>query len=356
MGSVLYTLAAILMFGIMITVHEAGHFFAARMSGIPVKEFAIGFGPKLLSWKRRKHDTQFSLRAIPMGGYCAFYGEDDGSEEAKKDPASFNNFGIGKRLITLLAGSLMNIVLAFVVAVLFYVISGIPQITGVPTTSVQAINESSPAQLAGMQPLDVIRTINGQPVTDNVSELIDAATKEGAGALTFVVDRPGTGEMTLLVTPMFSAEANRYMIGVSLETRTPQEWRKGSLSETLAAAWEMCVGAGRSIIDSLNRLIFRGEGVNEVTGFVGITQTIVQTTRTAQLQGYLFLMCLISINLGIFNLLPIPGLDGSRVLFLLVEAVRGKPFKREGYVHAIGMLLLLGLMLWINLRDIARLL
>lgn len=352
--SLLYIIAALLMFGIMITVHEAGHFYAARISRIPVREFAIGFGPKLLSWKSKKHETQFSVRAIPLGGFCAFYGEDDGSDEAKQDPAYFGNHSALRRLMTILAGPVMNLLLAFVVAIGFYMLSGLPTITGPSHTVIQSVTSQSPADLAGLQANDTIRFINDMPITDNVSGAIDQATQSGAASVQVTVERGGA-EQTFTVTPLYSQEAGRYMIGVNLLTNTPQEWRPGTFAETVNAAYRMCVQAGASIFNALGNLLFRGEGFREMAGIVGVTQTIVQTTQESQLQGYLFLMCLISINLGLFNLLPIPGLDGSRILFLLVEAVRGKPFKREGYVHAIGMLLLFALMIWINIRDILRL-
>lgn len=353
--SFLYILAAIAMFGVMITAHEAGHFFAARFSRIPVREFAIGFGPKLLKWRSKKHGTDFSLRAIPMGGFCAFYGEDDGSEEARQDPRYFGNFSVFGRLLTILAGPVMNLLLAFVVAVGFYALSGVPTQTGPATTTVTQVNANSPAEHGGLKPYDQIVAIDGVEVTDNAAQLIAQATQAGPAELSMVVERPGEGQQQLKVSPLYDREARRYMIGVSLKTFTPTQWRRVGLGQTAVAAYQMCVDAGASIFTALKNLAFRGEGLNDMTGFVGITQAIVQTTRETQLHGYLFLMCLISINLGLFNLLPIPGLDGSRMLFLLVEAIRGKPFKREGYVHAIGMLLLFALMIWINIRDILRL-
>lgn len=353
--SVLYVLLAILMFGIMITVHEAGHFVAARLNRIPVREFAIGFGPKLFAWKSRKHPTDFSLRAIPMGGYCAFYGEDDGSDAAKANPDSFNNHSVWRRLVTILAGPVMNLLLALVVALAFYLIGGVPKQTGPAETTVVQVNQNSPAAHAGLQPYDKLLAINGTEITNNAAEVIAKASAGDNKELDILVNRPGVGELSLKATPLYDREARRYMIGVSLQTYAPSEWVRAGLGETFEAAWTTCVNAGATILNGLRNLVFKGEGLNEMTGFVGITQTIVQTTRESQLQGYLFLMCLISVNLALFNLLPIPGLDGSRMLFLLVEAVRGKPFKREGYVHAIGMLLLFALMIWINIRDILRL-
>lgn len=353
--SLLYILSAILMFGILITIHEAGHFWAARLNKIPVREFAIGFGPKLIAWKSKKHETDFSLRLIPMGGFCAFYGEDDGTEEAKADPRYFGNFSAWRRLVTIIAGPVMNILLAFIVAVSFFALSGIPTITGPASTTVQSVNADGPASLAGFQALDKIVSVNGIAVTDNVSELINEATANGETAINVVVDRPGEGEMALSVTPLYDHSARRYMMGVSLMTSVPQEWRTGTFGEMITSAIDMCIETGTGIIKVLGNLIFRGEGMNNLTGLVGVTETIVKTTQSSQLPGYLYLMCMISINLGLFNLLPIPGLDGSRIIFLLIEAVRGKPFKREGYVHAFGMILLFALMIWINLRDVLRL-
>ncbi len=353
--SFLYILAAVLMFGIMITIHEAGHFWAARLSKIPVREFAIGFGPKLIGWKSKKYETDFSVRVIPMGGFCAFYGEDDGSEEAKADPRYFGNFSAFKRLMTILAGPVMNVVLAFIVAVAFFALSGIPVVTGPASTTVQAVNADGPASLAGIEVLDKLVSINGSEVRDNVSQLINGAMQQGAEAIEVEVERPGKGTLKFQVSPLYDRSARRYMMGVSLMTSVPQVWRRGSLGETLSSAFDMCVETATGIMKVLGDLIFRGQGVNELTGFVGVTETIVKTTQSSRLPGYLYLMCMISINLGLFNLIPIPGLDGSRAIFLLIEAVRGKPFKKEGYVHAFGMVLLFALMIWVNLRDILRL-
>lgn len=353
--SLIYILSAILMFGILITVHEAGHFFAARLNRIPVREFAIGFGPKLLKWKSKKHETDFSLRMIPMGGFCAFYGEDDGSEAAKDDPRYFGNFSALKRLSTIIAGPVMNILLAFAVAIAFFVMSGIPTISGPATTTTQSVNANSPADIAGIQAEDTFVSINGIKVSDNVSELINQAMIQGQTTIEVELDRPGTGLMTVQVSPLLDQSTRRYLLGVSLITSMPQEWRAGSFTEVIKSAFDLCVQVSTGIFRVLGDLIFRGQGLNDLTGFVGVTETIVKTTQASQLPGYLYLMCIISINLGVFNLLPVPGLDGSRIIFLLIEAIRGKPFKREGYVHAFGMILLFALMIWVNLRDVLRL-
>ncbi|MDD4081689.1 MAG: site-2 protease family protein [Eubacteriales bacterium] len=353
-----YILAAVLMFGIMITVHEAGHFFAARLFKIPVREFSIGFGPQLLKWKRKKYDTLFFLRAIPLGGYCAFYGEDDVTGESKSDPRAFGKHSVIKRLLTILMGPVMNFLLAFLVAVMFYAISGIPTPTGPTVTIVQSVNQDSPAEAAGMLPGDQLIAVNGHAVTDNLIPLIAQESGPDDETLDFSVLRGEEGaqeEVILQVKPLYDSAEKRYMIGVNALSSTPAAWAPGSVVDVIKSSAVLCYSAGASIITALKNLVTRGQGINELSGIVGITQLIVEETRQSQLQGYLYLMAVISINLGLINLLIFPGLDGSRMLFLAVEAIRGKPIEKEGYVHAIGMILLFGLMIWITFRDIVRL-
>ncbi len=352
----LYILAAILLFGILITVHEAGHFFAARMMKIPVREFAIGFGPKLLSWKRKKHETEFFLRAIPLGGYCAFYGEDDTTDEFKDDPRAFANFSVWKRLFTILMGPVMNLLLALVAAVLLYTLSGVPVADGPEMTYVHSVNEGSVAAEAGMLPNDVILSVDGEAVTNNLSELLNAGTPGEERSL--VVRRVTDGaeaEHTLSLTPVFDPVEQRSLIGIMMSVAQPLKMVPGSVGDVFRNAVELSYRAGAMVVNAIVNLFTRGEGAGEVAGVVGITKMIVDEIRRTHLEGYLYLMVVISINLGLMNLLIIPGLDGSRILFLLIEAVRGKPIKKEGYVHAAGMILLFALMIFITFRDVIRL-
>lgn len=350
----LYILAAVLLFGILITVHEAGHFFAARLVKIPVREFAVGFGPSLYTWKRKKHDTAFFLRAIPLGGYCAFYGEDDTTGEYKADPRSFKNFSVWKRLLTILMGPMMNLVLAFLVALLLYGITGIPNPDGKIVTQVESVVAQSPAQQAGILPGDRILSVDGQAVSGNLSELLNAGKPGVARRLTVLRAGEGGATEELVVTPQFDEKEQRMMMGI-LMTDYFTEMMAGSLPQIAGYAARLCWQAGGMVVNALVNLVTRGEGAGDVSGVVGITKMIVDEISQTHLQGYLYLMVVISINLGLMNLLFIPGLDGSRILFLLVEAVRGKPIKREGYVHAAGMVLLFALMMFITLRDVIRL-
>ena len=356
--TLLYIILALLMFGIMITVHEAGHFFAARLTRIPVKEFAIGFGPSIIQWKSKKYETKFHLRSIPVGGYCMFYGEDDVEGKEIDDPRAFGKYSVFSRLLTILMGPVMNVVLALVVAFGYYAFSGVPTTTGPYTTKIQSVNQGSPAEMAGMLVGDTIIAVNGEAVSSNLSELFDAQAQNENAPVAITVQR-GYGsaqtETVLQATPLKNQETNRYMLGIIVDVSAPVEMVKSGLWDSFKAAVQLCVSASRSIIDAFRNLLFKGEGMGDMTGVVGVTQMIVQETQRSQLQGNLSMLIFISINLGLVNLFPFPGLDGSRLLFLLVEAVRGKPIKKEAYVHAAGMVLLLGFMLFITLRDILRL-
>ena len=158
--TILYVLAAIVMLGVMVTVHEAGHFFAARLTGIPVKEFSIGMGPKLLSWKRKKHETQFSLRLLPVGGYCMFYGEDDtDGKEAREDPRSIGKFAAWRRMITIFMGPCMNFVLALIVASALFGVIGEDSQGYYAAPQVISVNAGSPAERAGILPGDSLETV-----------------------------------------------------------------------------------------------------------------------------------------------------------------------------------------------------
>lgn len=356
--NLIYILLAILMFGLMISIHELGHFFAARLTGIPVKEFAIGFGPQIVSWKSKKHETKFYLKAMPLGGYCMFYGEDDINKKEADDPRALSNFHPLKRLITVFMGPIMNIVLAFVVALAVYAAQGIPVITGPYETVVTSVNQASPADAAGMLPGDRILSINGIKIDDNLSQVLDTQMEKAEGPLAVTIERglkENARQEQLNITPLYSEKENRYLMGIMVNISAPTELKKGSIGENLSSAYKLCVNYSGAIINALKGLITTGEGFEDMTGVVGVTDAIVKQSQVASFIVFPSMLIFISINLGIVNLFPFPGLDGSRILFLLYELVRGKPAKHEAYVHAAGMLILFGFIIFITLRDILRL-
>lgn len=360
---VFYILAALLLLGILVTVHEGGHFFAARLTGIPVKEFAIGFGPKILSWKSKKHETEFFLRLIPAGGYCMFYGEDDiDGREAKNDPRAFGNYAVWRRVVTVLMGPGMNFVLAFLVAVGLYLGVGEDTKGYYDYATVASVTVGGPADQAGFQVGDAIVAVNGtdalglnQAGTDfKLTGLINGFDPQD-GALSVTVRREG-GDQALTVTPRYDEALNRYLIGVNLNTGYHPVYTAVSLPRAIQLGADYCVQAGGSILGALKDLLTTGKGFEESAGPVGIVQLIAEETKESGFLTYAELLVLISVNLGLFNLLPIPGLDGSRLVFLLVEGIRRKPVPRkaEAWVHTAGFVLLMGLMLVMTYKDILR--
>ena len=350
--TIFYVLLALLLLGVLITVHEFGHFAASRLCGIPVKEFSIGFGPKLVQWKSKKHETLFSIRPIPLGGYCMFYGDtDDDPEGVKKDdPRNYNNAPVWKRMISVFAGPFMNFVLAFVVAVAMMAAYGVT----IGTPFISSVVEGQPAQVAGLQAGDQFVSVRGEnmvgrAVTDVSAAIGDVSDGE---AVELTVLRGGE-ELAFAIQPVYDAAEGRYMIGIMIQ----QGYLDMPAAQVIPAAWDLCAEASTAIVDALGKLITTGEGLDETAGPVGVVQLVAEQTRQGGLEIFLYLMVLISINLGLMNLLPIPGLDGSRLIFMAVEAVRRKPVdqKIEAVVHMAGYILLLGLMLYFTFKDVLRL-
>lgn len=342
---------AILLLGILIAIHEFGHFIAARMMGIEVMEFAIGFGPKLLGWTGKKTGTKFALRLIPLGGFCAFYGEDDVDGTYKDDPRAYTRQSVWKRMFTVIMGPMMNFVLAFVVAAGYYWYTGMPTIEPV----IVAVEEAGPAWEAGIQEFDVIASVNGQNVLDGTTDTLLAALS-GDQPLSLVIRR-GDALVETVCTPFWDETMSKHRIGISIGAQYTGETVPMSLWQASSESWNTCVYAGGVILDALGALVTRGEGFEQTSGPVGVVAEVSRQVSENGMTAFLNLLVVISINLGIMNLLPIPGLDGSRILFMAVEAVRRKPIPREkeAIVHMIGMVFLFGVMIFFTFRDVMNL-
>lgn len=340
----MYVLIGILLLGILIAVHEFGHFIAARLSGIEVMEFAIGMGPKLVGWTG-KSGTKFSLRAIPLGGFCAFYGEDDVEGKSKDDPRAYGKQNVWKRIFTVAMGPAMNFVLALVVAFAFFFCLG----ELVSTATVDRLMEGYPAAEAGLLPGDEILAVDN--IAINSSNAVVASLSEGHAAAITVLR--GGEEHTFTITPRWNEEEQRYLIGIYFA----QERVTLDFPTSVKAAWQNCLRAGTAVVDALKGIFTDPEIRDSVSGPVGAVAAVSQAVQQDGIDAFLSLLMLISVNLGIMNLLPIPGLDGSRIIFHLIEAVRGKPIKpeREAMVHLIGMVFLFGLMIFFTYKDIMRL-
>ena len=356
--NILFILLALLLLAILIVVHEMGHFWAARWMHIDVAEFAVGFWPKIFGWKSRKYETTFAIRAIPLGGYCSFYGEDSLEKLSKDDPRLFPNHSVWKRLFVILMGPMMNFVLAFVLAAGFYLVSGISTVTGVDPY-IMDVNAAGPAWDAGLQAGDIITSINGKNMLDGTTETLlgtIAGYRQGDPAMQVTVKR-GEEELQLELTPAWNEEEERMMVGVTVGGQYRLETEKTNLPGAIAASAQMCWRASGLILNALKNLVTTGEGIENTSGPVGIISIVSTEVRTGGFQAFLEMLISISINLGLMNLLPIPGLDGSRLIFGIIEVIRGKPVppEKEAIVHTAGMVLLLGLMAVLTFKDILKL-
>ena len=341
MNFILTVFVAIVIFAVMIFVHELGHFIAAKILGVKVNEFALGMGPKIIS--KQKGETLYSLRIFPIGGFCSMEGED----EETSDERAFNKKKPWKRFIILVAGAAMNILLGFVLLV------GIGSVSeGYVEPVVREVVTDSGAMDAGLVSGDKILRANGRRVNiyEDLSWEVSNNTQENA-VLNLVVERKGEKKEISIIPK----EADgRLTYGMSFEIG------KNSVFKTVRNAAYRTVFYGRVVIDSFISLIRGTVPLSQVSGPIGIVNEIGNAVETAQktgLEGILSLLSLavlLTINLGVFNLLPIPALDGGRILFVIIEMIRKKPIpvEKEAIVHFVGIVLLLGLSVIIAFKDI----
>ncbi len=348
MSRILYILIAIVMLGFIVTMHEFGHYLVGRLCGIGIVEFSVGFGPKLFGFRRKGID--YSLRLIPLGGYCSFVGED----AENPAPNAMNNQPVWKRFLTVFAGPAMNFVLAFAFCAIllanFIVAEYLPRI--------DYVYPDTPAAACGIEPGDVVTAVNGMAVSfdgegmEAAREAILAAGHDGPIELS--IERGGEA-MTLDVTPAAVTDpasgSTSYQIGIAFGGRTyrPMEALGGSCGYMVEFTGEM--------LKALRDLVFHGSGVDEMMGPVGIISFVSDQVASDRLYAVVNLIFFLSLNVGIMNLLPLPALDGGRLVFLIVEGIRRKPVppEKEGMIHAIGLGLLMMLIVFITYKDVLRL-
>ena len=332
---------ALLLLSVLVMIHELGHYTAGRLLGFTIVEYAVGMGPKLLGFKR--NGIEYNLRALPLGGMCRFYGEDDGVINER----CFNAQKPWKRFIVILAGPLMNFVLAFLLAMILLFGWGVADESKV---LIQGVGENSPARAAGLEIGDQFLSVDGKPV-ENFESLTAAVLAADPAQLDAVILRDGR-EQTVSVRDLYNAETGANFMGVTLTYGTKRVGLLRAMSESAAICWEY----GGLVFKSLG-MLFSGEaGLQDMAGPVGIVQLLGEATRSGW-YTVLNLCILLSMNLGVFNLFPIPALDGGRLLFILIEWVRGKPVppEKEGVVHMVGFVLLMLLVVVVTFNDILRL-
>ncbi|WP_250278626.1 M50 family metallopeptidase [[Clostridium] colinum] len=349
----------ILIFGFIILVHEWGHFIVARKSGVFVEEFAIGMGTKL--WSKEKDGTLYSVRLFPLGGYCKMKDEDSASD----DPDSFSNATMPKKFAIIFAGAFMNFVLAFAIFI------GITFFSGTATTTVREVTEGSPAQEAGIQPKDVIYKLDGKKIRnfEDLTFQISRLKEEQNKSLELIVKRDGQ-KIKFNIKPEFDKNNNRYLIGISpvlkngLLAKDIEGIEKNTFFGTIRDGYNNMIFTIKVTIIGVFDLFSGQIALKELTGPIGITpvidkhyETAMKVSVSATILTMLNIMALLSANIGVFNLLPIPALDGGRIVFLTIEAIRGKPIspEKEGMVHFIGFVILMGFGILIAFKDVINL-
>lgn len=330
-------LVAILFFGLLIFFHELGHFVFAKLFKVKVNEFAMGMGPTLL--KKTKGETTYALRLLPIGGFVSMEGEDEHSD----DDRAFCNRPVWQRIIIVAAGGTVNLIMGIIIVAIML---GQSDLIGTPR--LHSFKEGS-TSAAAMQELDNIKKINGRRVFSEF-DLGFLVSRDKDGKVDFVVEREGE-RLELDGVPFTSAEFSKIVIkGVKPSILTVGKY---SVLQTVSIA--------RIVWVSLFDLVAGQYGVKDISGPIGTVAYVSQAAQNASEKrdntGLLTMMALIAVNIGLFNLLPVPALDGGRLFFMLIELIFRKPIpqKLEVWVHAVGFVLLIGLMIVVSFSDIINL-
>ena len=361
----------LVMLSVLIVLHEYGHFIIARLNKVRVLEFAVGMGPLIASWKSRRSGTQYSLRALPIGGYCAMHGEDNRTSEADQqrefreqqkqltvtvngreyDYDNFQAKGPWRRLAIVLAGPIANFILAFVILVASAAVFGVS--SDQPRPVIQVVTQGSPAQKAGLRVNDQILAINGRTVRGG-QDLVNLIHRSLNKRLDITYLRSGAREHVAVVAGHCPAPESPTwgcigFIPVDTLERVP-------FGEAVVDAAYAFANIGQQTFGSLALLVSHPVKYGgQVSGVVGMAQaaTAIQDWGWGY---YMSFAALISFALGVFNLLPLPALDGGRAAFIVGELVRGKPVdpEKEAWVHITGLAVLIALMIVINFNNVVQ--
>jgi regulator of sigma E protease len=361
-SAALYVTSAVVLLGVLIFFHELGHFILAKALGVKVERFSIGLGPSL--WSRKYGETEYILAAIPFGGYIKMLGEhtslEDMGQEDVEPPTeeelkrSFDRQPVWKRSTIILMGPLFNIVLAALIFIGIFAINGQSYLLA----KVDKVEEGSPAQSAGIMPGDLVTAVGGKPV-GTWNEMAEAIQASGPGSMSFEVLRDDTSlevfiepETRIINSPLGGTES-KLLVGI-MGGREYVTEEVGFL-RAIRLGTEKTFEVGSLIFEVLLRLVRRIIPADTIGGPILIFKMAGESAQHGPVE-YLVLMAVISVNLGVLNLLPIPVLDGGHLVFMGIEAVRRRPLSENVVMNAqrIGIALLLTLMLFATYNDIIR--
>ncbi len=331
---------AILLFGFMIFFHELGHFATAKWAGVKVNEFSIGMGPKIIS--KTVGETAYSLRLLPIGGFVAMEGED----EESSDERSFMSRPVWKRIIITSAGAIMNLILGFIVVL---VLTSGQELLGTTTIASFAENSSSGEYLMVG---DEILSVNGEKSSCDY-DIVYSLIRDTDGVVEMEVLRDG--EKVSIPEVKFDMQDLNGQKSIVLDFSIYGE--EPTLLKTVSYAFHWTGSLVKLVWYSLGDIVSGEFGISQLSGPIGVTDTISEAVSSTNYKGLLLILGVVTVNLGVFNLLPLPALDGGRIFFMVIELFRGKPInqKVESIIHAVGMVLLLLLMVIVAYNDIARL-
>ena len=339
----------ILILGLIILVHEFGHFIFAKWTGVYVYEFSIGMGPKIFGKKDKKGETEYCLRLIPIGGFVSLAGEEVNDDKKVKQDRKLYNKNFFQRFIIMFAGAMNNFILCFVILLISALIYGSVSQTPV----VNSVSENYPAYVAGIEAGDTILSINGDKVSSWSEVQLLIQTAKGESVNIGLKDASGNKkEVTLTPQTVKNDDGTTsYIIGVGMGGKV----EKG-LFVSIKYAFKTTGSLFELMFTTIRELFTGGVAVKELSGPVGI-YTIVGEQAKQGFENILYLIAFLSINVGVINLLPFPAFDGGRILFLIIEKLTGKaiPTNVENMVNNIGFLLLMLLMIYVTFNDILRL-
>lgn len=362
-GYIGYILLAVLVLLVMITVHELGHYIAGKIFGFGIEEFAIGFGPKLFKRKNKKTGEIFSVRLFPIGGFCAFKGEDKDDD----DPTAFNNRKPWQRIIVLISGAFMNYLLALLIIATMFFSYGQTMLIAYNTE-----HSADPIYTVenSFQDRDIIFTANGKNVYLITDLMNSTADKKAGDTVRFTVMRNGQMKTIDLLlradtdyknvedlSPLYTA------LGIQMKTDSQtgkitesglyQTGVKFGFFQTLGKTVVYSFKVAGSIFTVLGQLINGSLGIGSLGGTVTTISVTATAIKVGGFRNLLNIASFIGVNLAVFNLLPIPALDGSRVVFTAIEWIRRKPLNRkvEGLIHAVGLVLIMAFAIFIDLQQ-----
>ena len=348
----------LLMLSTLVVLHEYGHFIVARLNGVRVTDFAVGFGPTILRWTSPRSGTNYRLNLLPLGGYCQMKGEDGKSTEAEQqrefrtgevfEHDNFQAKSALRRLSIVCAGPVANFIVALVILFGGALIFGVPG--SMPTTKIVQLIPGYPAQKAGMREGDRIVSIDGKPMTDG-NVLVDVIHRSPGKPLRIVYERNGR-DTTVLATPIVRPDGKH--VGYLGFRPLPAMQRVG-VGQAWQSSWSQFSGIITQTLGVLGTLVTHPSSVaGQVQGPIGMARVSAQAQEFGPAVT-LSLLAMISISLGIFNFLPFPALDGGRGVFILIEMLRGRPVdpEKEALVHVGGFAVLIALMIAVSFHDVS---